>query len=106
MTLYGPLVGHKDRIQHFLKYLIVIDILGSSIFYGGVLNSLSFWSTGEKNLFQKTAERTAAAADEVEEHKDIFKQNLDNIDDDVYSSDYKEDEEDISSVEENLKNKL
>jgi len=35
------------RLQHFLKYLVIIDILASSIFYGGIFNSLSFWSTGE-----------------------------------------------------------
>lgn len=36
----------SSRIQHFLRYLIVVDILASSIFYGGMLNSISFWSTG------------------------------------------------------------
>lgn len=46
MPLY--FVGFGPRIQHFLKYLIIVDIMSSSIFYGGMLNSLSFWSTGKK----------------------------------------------------------
>jgi hypothetical protein len=37
----------SSRIQHFLRYLIVVDIISSSIFYGGMLNSISFWSTGK-----------------------------------------------------------
>jgi hypothetical protein len=46
MPLY--FVGFGPRIQHFLKYLIIVDIMSSSIFYGGILNSLSFWSTGKQ----------------------------------------------------------
>jgi hypothetical protein len=40
-------VGYASRIQHFLRYLIVVDSLASSVFYGGMLNSISFWSTGK-----------------------------------------------------------
>lgn len=43
VPLYFP-QSYTYRVQHFLRYLIVIDIIASSIFYGGVLNGLSFWS--------------------------------------------------------------
>lgn len=47
LPLWEPLKGKRDRIQHFLKYMVVVDIMASSIFYGGFLNSVSFWSTGK-----------------------------------------------------------
>lgn len=45
LPLYVPMDVH--RLQHFIRYLIVVDVLASSIFYGGMLNSISFWSTGK-----------------------------------------------------------
>ena len=45
LPLYIP-PNFSDRFQHFIKYLIVVDIIASSIFYGGVLNGISFWSRG------------------------------------------------------------
>jgi hypothetical protein len=55
VPLYYTQYAH--RIQHFLRYLIVVDILASSIFYGGMLNSISFWSTG------KSLDRTVSVED-------------------------------------------
>ena len=37
------------RWQHFLRRLIFVDILASSIFYGGLIGSIAFWSTGPEH---------------------------------------------------------
>ncbi len=41
-------VDNRERIQHFTRWLILIDALASSVFYGGFLNGLSWWGTGKK----------------------------------------------------------
>ena len=38
--------NYANRMRHFIRYLIVIDLIASSIFYGGVLNGISFWTRG------------------------------------------------------------
>lgn len=45
LPLYLP-PNYSSQLQHFLRYFIIVDIVASSIFYGGVLNGLSFWSRG------------------------------------------------------------
>lgn len=39
--------NYADRIQHFIIRLAIVDVIASSIFYGGFFNSVSLWTTGK-----------------------------------------------------------
>ena len=63
------------RAQHFLRYAIVVDILASSIFYGGMLNSISFWSTGTRLPSSSTQPQPQSMRPKV----NSIKETIDNI---------------------------